>query len=218
MIKRVRRRSDLRLRLLDAAEKIVEKEGIEAVTIRKLSGQVGVSRTAPYRHFKDKTDILHALAARGFDRLKDNLENISNDPSTSPLGKLEHFIKVYVEFATGNPAKYRLMFSRDVVSRPPNPELVATARGTFIILSNVIDDCVRKGALKLDNSMALANVAWALFHGLSVLAINRQINLSENSMGTRAIPPEEMGAGGAREGVEDLARYASRILIGNLKQ
>ncbi len=218
MIKRVRRRSDLRRRLLDAAEKIVEKEGIEGVTIRKLSGHAGVSRTAPYRHFRNKAEMLHALAARGFDRLKKTLEKISNDSSTSPLGKLELSIEAYVEFATENPAKYRLMFSRDVVSRSSNPELIAAAKGTFNLLSKAIDDCGRKGALKLDSSIALANVAWALLHGLSVLAINRQINLSENSMGTRAIPPEQLGAVGARAGVEELARYASRILIGNLKQ
>ena len=57
---------DLRLRLLRAASEIISNEGLKKLTMRALSNQVGVSRTAPYRHFKNKDALLLSIAEEGF--------------------------------------------------------------------------------------------------------------------------------------------------------
>ncbi len=57
---------DLRTALLDAAAKRLAKHGVESLSLRKLAEDAGVSRTAPYHHFKDKSALLSAIAAKGF--------------------------------------------------------------------------------------------------------------------------------------------------------
>ena len=61
---------DLRQALIDTATKMVEKDGVSSLSLRKLAEQVNVSRTAAYHHFTDKHDLLCAIAAKGFDILE----------------------------------------------------------------------------------------------------------------------------------------------------
>jgi AcrR family transcriptional regulator len=56
---------NLRAELLDTALQRLHEEGVEALSLRALARSVGVSQTAPYRHFSDKNDLLAALATRG---------------------------------------------------------------------------------------------------------------------------------------------------------
>ena len=65
---------DLRLRLLRTASEIISKEGLKKLTMRALSNQVGVSRTAPYRHFENKDALLLAIAEEGFNELRFSIE------------------------------------------------------------------------------------------------------------------------------------------------
>jgi len=59
---------DLTKSLLEAAAAIIKEQGVESLSMRKLADKVGVSRTAPYHHFKDKNALLCALAERGFNQ------------------------------------------------------------------------------------------------------------------------------------------------------
>lgn len=91
----------------------LEEHGLDSLSLRGLADQIGVSKTAPYRHFKTKHDLLIALAAEGYQRFADMLEEqerrLSGENTNSLL---EGLYTAYGHFAQGQPELYRLMFSR----------------------------------------------------------------------------------------------------------
>jgi AcrR family transcriptional regulator len=95
---------DLRRALLEAAMVIIERDGPSALTLRAVAREAGVSPAAPYHHFKDKGELLYAVAKEGFHRLKQAMANASGPLSTHAMGV------AYVEFAQANPALYRVMY------------------------------------------------------------------------------------------------------------
>src|ERR1700739_1211963 len=60
---------NLRTALLDAAERMLRERGVQALSLRGLAREVGVSHGAPRRHFPDRQALLDALAGAGFERL-----------------------------------------------------------------------------------------------------------------------------------------------------
>ncbi len=177
---------DLRASLVETASTMIEDEGIENITMRSLSKKLGVSRTAAYRHFQDKTALLKAVAEDTFNSLKlyirEESENIGD-----PLEQFRVISHAYVEFAMRNPAKYKQMFSREVVSEPRVPELGQAALNAFTVLMEVIENCHREGVFTVGDTYDLANVAWATVHGLSLLLIDGQIRTSEGGKRLHAL-------------------------------
>lgn len=92
---------DLRAAILEAAVRMLEKEGAEGVNVREAARRAGVSHNAPYRHFPDRAALLEALARQGLDQLMKALENRSGRDLTG----------AYVRFALMHPQLFRLMFS-----------------------------------------------------------------------------------------------------------
>lgn len=95
---------NLKQELLERALQVLEEKGVEALSLRDLAQESGVSKTAPYRHFKDKRQLLVEASAEGFARLAATLESCGTD--------LKRVMRAYVEFARARPGLYRLMFSR----------------------------------------------------------------------------------------------------------
>lgn len=103
----------LRQALIDEGLKALEIQGLDSLSLRALAESLGVSKTAPYRHFKTKKDLLTALAAEGYQLFADTLEERENDLLLLPTGRLLNGIyEMYGEFALARPELYRLMFSR----------------------------------------------------------------------------------------------------------
>ncbi len=104
---------NLRQALIDAGLSALEESGLDELSLRALAESLGVSKAAPYRHFKTKNELLAALAAEGYQLLADLLEN-----SEEKLLKLEgaevsrEMYRIYGDFALSRPELYRLMFSR----------------------------------------------------------------------------------------------------------
>ena len=105
--------------LLAQALQDLEAEGLEAVSLRHLAETAGVSKTAPYRHFADKRDLLVTLAADGFRLLAEKLEGVlpppaasAETPSADPRESLRALFRAYMDFARERPALYKLMISR----------------------------------------------------------------------------------------------------------
>src|SRR5271154_4854029 len=109
---------DLRRALLEAAMVIVERDGPNALTLRAVAREAGVSPAAPYHHFKDKGELLFAISKEGFRRLKLAMANVNAPISTHAMGV------AYVEFAHTNPALYRVMYdcARSMESLPDSAD------------------------------------------------------------------------------------------------
>ena len=163
---------DLRAGLVDAGIRLVEEEGVEALKLRVLERRVGVSHTAPYNHFADRTALLAAIAAEGYRRLSDNLVKRMAPFDRRPARQLQESGIAYVGFAIRHPGLFRLMFSSALADKSLHVELQTAARGTFEVLTGALG---RAGAPKRRGAAEIAPlVSWALVHGLAVLVLDRQ--------------------------------------------
>ncbi len=167
-------REELIRRGLDA----LEKEGAEVLSLRALAESAGVSKTAPYRHFKDKDLFLGALADEGYRLLHEALAaSIEPDRKRrrgqSPVSAMG---RAYMSFAVARPALYRLMNSPLICRMPA--ELTLWARKSLLLLAGTLA-ADRKGPAKdpapgaggppdLDATAA----AWAYIHGLVLIRID----------------------------------------------
>src|SRR5262245_4715846 len=94
---------DLRAALLQAGGNLLEKEGLDALSLREVARRAGVSHNAPYRHFPDRDRLLAALAEEGFAELGRTLAEAGK---RGPRERGE----AYVGFALAHPQRFRLMF------------------------------------------------------------------------------------------------------------
>ncbi len=166
---------DLRAALLAEAAAMIAEGGAASITMRALGRRLGVSRAAPYRHFADKTALLVAVAAAGFNRLKARLQTIDAGAPRSSVERLRRMGEEYVRFALENPAHYRLMYGKEALTREDQPELREAANAMFEQFVGVIQAYQRSGAIKRQDPRAQAYVAWSAVHGLASLVIEGQI-------------------------------------------
>lgn len=108
---------NLRQALLDAACDLLDREGIEAVTIRAVARGAGVAHSAPANHFKTRTDLLTAVAAQTFEALAHTIQAKLRDGALDPLldrrGRLKLFAGTVLAFGLAAPNRYRLLWRRD---------------------------------------------------------------------------------------------------------
>lgn len=154
---------------------MIAQHGAESVTMRALSSRLGVSRTALYRHFPDKSALLVGVAAAGFKRLKERMQSIDGGAGRSSVTGLRRLGAAYVGFAIENPTHYRLMYGKEALSREYRPELKEAANTLFEQIVGMIRAHQRSGTIKHQDYRAQAYVAWSALHGLASLLIEGQI-------------------------------------------
>jgi AcrR family transcriptional regulator len=120
----------LREALLRAAEKALETGGVQSISLRELSRQLGVSHTSPRRHFPNKQALLDALALRGFERFDDALSAAAEKRGQDFKARLTKLARVYVGFALKHPALLNLMFEAKHRPDPPR-ELIEASEKAF---------------------------------------------------------------------------------------
>lgn len=176
---------------------MIQQQGVDALSMRKLADHVGVSRTAPYHHFKDKNELLCAIAEAGFTMQdafvgNNDLANNEQNEADSGLVELETLVQSYIQFATTHPAHYDLMYGGKIWKQKLASEtLQAASRKSFRHWLNRIETLQARNVLNQQESpLRLAQVAWATLHGLCRLANDGVYIDSDNVM--------EMGKSAAR--------------------
>jgi len=165
---------DLRDSLIAAATTMINEFGVEQLSLRKLAERVGVSRTAAYHHFKDKNDLLSAIAAQGFKAWQSQAEQIFNHKTLTPHEKYRRFVHAYVHFATDNPSLYELMFGSTLwKSNVSSQALKDIAYPSFQYQLDMTKLWQQQGLLNTqENTLRVAQVTWATLHGLARLLID----------------------------------------------
>lgn len=170
---------DLCQSLIQAASKLIQQHGVEALSMRKLADAVGVSRTAPYHHFKDKNALLCAIAEEGFRLQSEIIDAVSclNEQDESLQGthsseQFDAFVKHYIQFATEHPAHYDLMYGGIIWKHNQATEsLSVAAHHSFKRWVKRIEQLQAQGLLnKHEPANRLAQVTWATMHGICRLA------------------------------------------------
>lgn len=162
-----------RAEILAAAEKIFIEVGYEGATIRKIADEVGLSSTALYMHFSEKSEILHEICRSAFERLKEaNAEVIAAD--VAPEVRLRRLIEAYVEFGFANPNAYRLIYLTRPTEAREGAESAAQMLGAELYRSfeAVVAAVETEGRLNGD-VRASAQALWAAAHGIVSLVITK---------------------------------------------
>ena len=102
---------DLRTALLTVAEAMLERTGVEALSLREITREIGVSNNAPRRHFPSKQSLLDALALQGFAQLGQLLDHAAASDEPDFLQRLLAVARANIGFAKQHRALFRLMFA-----------------------------------------------------------------------------------------------------------
>lgn len=153
----------LRARLVDVGVELVAREGAQALTLREIARRAGVSHGAPRRHFPTHLELLSAIARRGFAELGERVAAVTGDGEADPRRRIEELARVYLEFASGNPGMYELMFRHDLLESG-RLGLRDTSLPLFAVLVDLVGR-VRPGA----DARAVAGALWANLHGVAQL-------------------------------------------------
>jgi len=163
---------NLRAELLDTAIGQLKASSAEDLSLRALARAVGVSQTAPYRHFADKGELLAAMATRGYRALLAALHAAGDRTPDCPTTQLIGFAHAYVEYAASQPQLFKLMFGPSVQPADKHPELREASRETFQLVQAILRRGMELGQFREQNYIYLANAAWAGIHGLATLRVD----------------------------------------------
>jgi AcrR family transcriptional regulator len=169
---------DLRRSLIEAALDLVTQEQDWTFSLREVARRAGVSHNAPYNHFSDKQDLLLAVAAAGFERLRDNMRAAAGRIA-APEKALLASGRAYLQVALDNPALYRLMFGPALAKSKGARPAAARAAGNDAksVLAEIILRGARSGAFAIspDDPKDQAKViffVWSVVHGLTMLLLD----------------------------------------------
>jgi AcrR family transcriptional regulator len=166
-------RPNLKQSLLDAAVGLIGEVGPQSFTLREVARRAGVSHNAPYRHFRDKDDLLASVAAQGFDRLTEAMKKAMTK-GRSAAERLSLAGRGYVHFALQWPQHVLVMFEGQKPVEP-RPEHAEAAQCAFQTLLDAISAAQEEGSLPKGDPQRFAVVAWSGVHGLAKLAIGGQL-------------------------------------------
>ena len=167
--RREKHKAEQRAELVAAAHELVQQEGYEGLTIRKLARRVGYAPMSVYSYFADKQEILLALAEDAFATLARRIED---QPADDPLEALRVVMTEYAAFGLGNPNEYRTVFMTGKTHPPEGKtfaEMEADNPAMKALISRV-EACIAAGSLRGD-PYAIANMLWAVGHGTISLLI-----------------------------------------------
>lgn len=172
---------NLKQALLDKALDHLRLHGPEKISLRALARDVGVSQTAPYRHFEDKTALLAALATEGFKRLY-NVSNFAINIDGTAADALQMSGKAYIHFALDNPELYRLMFGPLLSPDENFGELEEAGANAFNVMVGIVKRGISTGEFVDKDPLLVANSTWAMVHGISSLMLDRRFDCVEGGI------------------------------------
>jgi AcrR family transcriptional regulator len=159
---------ELKGALIDAALEILQVRGIESLTIRAAAQKTAVSHTAPYRHFKNKDELMVALALRGLAILAETVDSAMYQCRKDQSRAVRHVGLAYLTFACEHSELYRLIFGRDIRNKRENGDFFTAYDGLFQKLRSMIEVRIGQG----DDSALVALAVWSAIHGYASFLID----------------------------------------------
>lgn len=158
---------NLRAELLAAAERTLRERGLDALSLRELARDVGVSHAAPRRHFPDRQALLDALAHDGFDRLGEELRAAGEAAGERFEARLGAVAAAYIRFATEDAALLELMFTGK--KHEQSGALHEAADRAFAVMLGLIAQGQQEGVLEAGDPERVGLVLFATIQGIAAL-------------------------------------------------
>jgi AcrR family transcriptional regulator len=160
---------NLKETLLRAALELIAQKGPAGFTFAEAARWAGVSPAAPYRHFRDRDELLASVALRGFHQFESALNKAWDDGRPDMFVALERLGKAYLDFARAEPAYYSAMFEAGV-PLAPNPELREAGDRAFAVLRATAEKlCAQMPPRGRPPALMVALHIWAVAHGIASL-------------------------------------------------
>lgn len=191
---------DLRQKIIEESLAWIEQENIVSLSLRGVAKRLGVSHNAPYRHFPDKESLLVAIAKIGFSQLHDALEQAAKSSPNDHQQQLENIGVASIQYAVSHRAYYQVMFSDRQLICEDHPELYRLSQAAFNVLLDAIKAGQSAQVFIFQDSLQLARICWSMTHGLSMLAIDNQLAITEE------------------DELTELARMATKVVSTGLMQ
>ena len=176
------RTPELAERVLRAGVELLGREGVDALTARRLARAAGTSPAAIYELFGDKAGVVRALFFAGFEHLAAGLGEPG--PAARDPGALLGLAQRYRGFVVANPAWSALMFSRPFAQFDPGPDELAAGAAVRGRITAAIDAAIERGALSGDTE-DIAHAYVALIQGLAAAESAHRLGSSEASVARR---------------------------------
>jgi AcrR family transcriptional regulator len=178
---------NLKEALLRAALELIAKKGPAGFTFAEAARWAGVSPAAPYRHFRDRDELLASVALRGFQQFEAALARAWDEGRPEPFAAFDRLGKAYLAFARSEPAYYSAMFESGV-PLDTSPGLVAAGEQAFAVLRRATDALVSTMPVSQRPPVGMMALhIWSLSHGVASL-------FARGDAGRRTLPmsPEEL--------------------------
>lgn len=178
---------NLKEALVKAALDLIGEKGPTGFTFAEAARAAGVSPAAPYRHYRDRDELMADVAARGFEAFERALVAAWDDGRPHPFDAMERLGKAYLDFARREPAFYSAMFEAGVPGEA-SADLRRQGEEAFAVLRRAAEALVELApAGKKPPALMVALHIWSLAHGIAAL-------FSRPDRGRRALPmtPDEL--------------------------
>lgn len=161
---------NLKEALVEAALALIAQKGPAGFTFAEAARAAGVSPAAPYRHFRDREELLASIALRGYEQFEAALAAAWDDGRPDTLAAFDRLGRAYLAFARKEPALYAAMFEAGV-PMDANPALMGASERAFGVIRAVAERLV---ALMPPNvprppALMMALHIWSLAHGIAAL-------------------------------------------------
>jgi AcrR family transcriptional regulator len=152
---------------------LIREVGPTAFTLREVARRAGVSHNAPYRHFRNKEEMITAVAIEGYQELTDAMIAAAREQADA-LDRLKHAGLAYVRFALRRPEHFTVMFDAPF-SEHQHPNAALAAKQAFSTLVSLVEDSQKKKRLASGDPGPYALLAWSMVHGIAKLAITGRL-------------------------------------------
>lgn len=159
--------NDTKQKLINATREMIDNNGIQSISLREIGNKVQLSRSAIYRHFKSKEDLLSAIVLENFKMLKENICHLINQ-TDDPICVLVAVLKYYYNFGVNNQEHYSLMFCGEF-KKELYPNVYHAAFELFEIVSNCIAKAQEQNRIINKSLKEIAAMSYAFVHGLVLL-------------------------------------------------
>ena len=155
-------------KIATAARRLLDREGADALTMRRIAKAVGITPMALYRHYQDRASLLNALADEGFAEL--TVELAARRFSGNIEKRLMEMADIYLDHALENPRLFELMFlaPREGARKFPQ-DFKAGLSPTANLMVKVIEEGMKSGYFREDDALEIVFEMGALSHGLIML-------------------------------------------------